>query len=164
MYTLTLKLKKTRSITSKYEHERSVTIMSFSIKEASERLGCPAHKIRYYEKEGLLPYIQRDEHGNRQFEQEHLDWMRLMSCFRATGMKISTLKHMVRLALDGDSTIPQRKAILSEYKEDLQRRQYELAEALEAVDNKLVIYEEIEKGRLPSESKLLSQMDSASKQ
>lgn len=87
-----------------------------------------------------------------------------MSCFRATGMKISTLKHMVRLALDGDSTIPQRKVILSEYKEDLQRRQYELAEALEAVDNKLVIYEEIEKGRLPSESKLLSQMDSASKQ
>lgn len=163
MCTLTLKLKKIRSVTSKYERERSVTLMSFSIKEASERLGCPAHKIRYYEKEGLLPYIQRDEHGNRQFEQEHLDWMRLMSCFRATGMKVSTLKHMVRLALDGDSTIPQRKAILNQYKEELQRRQDELAEALAAVDNKLVIYEEIEKGRLPSESKLLGQMESISK-
>lgn len=137
--------------------------MSFSIKEASERLGCPAHKIRYYEKEGLLPYIQRDEHGNRQFEQEHLDWMRLMSCFRATGMKVATLKQMVRLALDGDSTIPQRKMILHEYKEDLQRRQSELAEALEAVDNKLVIYEEIEQGRLPSETELLDQLESVSK-
>lgn len=137
--------------------------MTFSIKEASERLGCPAHKIRYYEKEGLLPYIQRDEHGNRLFEQEHLDWMRLMSCFRATGMKVSTLKHMVHLALNGDSTIPQRKAILNEYKEELQRRQLELAEALEAVNNKLVIYDEIEKGRLPSESQLLDQMESISK-
>jgi DNA-binding transcriptional MerR regulator len=137
--------------------------MSFSIKEASERLGCPAHKIRYYEKEGLLPYIQRDKHGNRQFEQEHLDWMRLMSCFRATGMKVATLKQMVRLALDGDSTIPQRKMILHKYKEDLQRRQSELAEALEAVDNKLVIYEEIEQGRLPSETELLDQLESVSK-
>ncbi|MNC64874.1 hypothetical protein D3C75_1151090 [compost metagenome] len=71
---------------------------------------------------------------------------------------------MVRLALDGDSTIPQRKAILNKYREDLQRRQQELAEALEAVDNKLVIYAEIEQGRLPSESKLLDQMDSISKQ
>ncbi|AIQ55705.1 MerR family transcriptional regulator [Paenibacillus borealis] len=137
--------------------------MSFSIKEASERLGCPAHKIRYYEKEGLLPYIQRDEHGNRQFEQEHLDWMRLMSCFRATGMKVATLKHMVRLALDGDSTIPQRKMILHQYKEDLQRRQSELAEALEAVDNKLVIYGEIEQGRLPSETELLDQLEVSAK-
>ncbi|MEK4369978.1 MerR family transcriptional regulator [Paenibacillus sp. FSL K6-1122] len=96
--------------------------MAFSIKEASEQLGCPAHKIRYYEKEGMLPYIQRDQHRNRMFEEEHLDWMRLMSCFRATGMKVSTLKQMVSLALDGDSTIPQRKAILHEYK----RHNYEL--------------------------------------
>ncbi|MCM3785551.1 MerR family transcriptional regulator [Neobacillus mesonae] len=137
--------------------------MTFSIKEASERLGCLAHKIRYYEKEGLLPYIQRDEHGNRLFEQEHLDWMRLMSCFRATGMKVSTLKQIVRLALDGDSTIPERKTILNEYKEDLQRRQHELAEALEAVNNKLAIYEDIEKGKVPSESDLLDQMESISK-
>ncbi|WP_339240599.1 MerR family transcriptional regulator [Paenibacillus sp. FSL R5-0517] len=134
--------------------------MAFSIKEASERLGCPAHKIRYYEKEGLLPFIRRDQHGNRMFEEEHLDWMRLMSCFRATGMKVSTLKHMVSLALEGDSTIPQRKAILHEYKEELHRRQLEIAEALAAVDNKLTIYEDIETGKLPSESKLLDQMES----
>lgn len=137
--------------------------MTFTIKEASERLGCPAHKIRYYEKEGLLPYIQRDRHGNRLFEQEHLDWMRLMTCFRATGMKVATLKEMVRLALEGDSTIPERKRMLNEYKKDLQRRQKELTEAFDAVNNKLSIYEDIEKGRLPSESKLLDQMESISK-
>ncbi|WP_217597527.1 MerR family transcriptional regulator [Cohnella sp. GbtcB17] len=133
--------------------------MSFTIKEASERLGCPAHTIRFYEKEGLLPYIKRDRHGNRLFEQDHLDWIRLMTCFRATGMKISLLKQMVNLALDGDATIPQRKAILNQYKEQLFRRQNELAEALDAVNNKLAIYEEIEEGRLPSESRLLNQME-----
>ncbi|OMF93576.1 MerR family transcriptional regulator [Paenibacillus sp. FSL R7-0337] len=133
--------------------------MTFTIKEASERLGCPAHTIRFYEKEGLLPYIKRDKNGNRLFEQDHLDWMRLMTCFRATGMKLSLLKEMVELAHGGDSTIPQRKAILNQYKEDLFRRQNELTEALGAVNNKLSIYEDIEKGRLPSESQLLIKME-----
>ncbi|MNI57934.1 HTH-type transcriptional regulator AdhR [compost metagenome] len=133
--------------------------MSFTIKEASERLGCPAHTIRYYEKEGLLPYIKRDQHGNRLFEQEHLDWIKLMTCFRATGMKVSVMKQMVQLALDGDATIPQRKAILNQYKADLFIRQRELEEAVDAVNNKLAIYEEIEQGRIPSESSLLEQME-----
>ncbi|NQX62524.1 MerR family transcriptional regulator [Paenibacillus qinlingensis] len=133
--------------------------MSYTIKEASERLGCPAHTIRFYEKEGLPPYIKRDRHGNRLFDQDHLDWIRLMTCFRATGMKISLMKQMVNLALDGDATIPQRKAILNQYKEELYRRQSQLAEALDAVNNKLAIYEDIERGRLPSESRLLNQME-----
>ncbi|MDQ8735969.1 MerR family transcriptional regulator [Paenibacillus sp. LHD-38] len=133
--------------------------MAFTIKEASERLGCSAPTIRYYEKEGLLPYIKRDKHGNRLFEQDHLDWIRLMTCFRATGMKMSLLKQMVNLALDGDSTIPQRKSILNQYKEDLFRRQSELAEALDAVNNKLSIYEDIEMGRASSESQLLKQIE-----
>ncbi|NQX44135.1 MerR family transcriptional regulator [Paenibacillus tritici] len=138
--------------------------MAFTIKEASERLGCPAHTIRFYEKEGLLPYIKRDKNGNRLFEQDHLDWIRLMTCFRATGMKLSLLKEMVNLALDGDSTIPQRKAILNQYKEDLFRRQNELAEALDAVNNKLSIYEDIEKGRIPSESQLLIKLEESERQ
>lgn len=47
--------------------------MGLSIKEASERLEIPPHTIRYYEKEGLLPFIQRDEHGNRIFGSTDLD-------------------------------------------------------------------------------------------
>ncbi len=144
--------------TSAYKLKKGSIYMTFSIKEVSERLGCSAHTIRYYEKEGLLPFIKRDKHGHRLFEQEHMDWIKLMTCFRATGMKMSLMKQMVNLALDGDSTIPQRKAMLNQYKEDLFRRQRELAEALDAVNNKLAIYEEIEKGRVHSESQLLNQL------
>ncbi|MNN64593.1 hypothetical protein D3C81_1800400 [compost metagenome] len=82
-----------------------------------------------------------------------------MTCFRATGMKVSVMKQMVQLALDGDATIPQRKAILNQYKADLFRRQRELEEAVDAVNNKLAVYEEIEQGRIPSESILLEQME-----
>ncbi|MET3942310.1 DNA-binding transcriptional MerR regulator [Paenibacillus sp. PvP094] len=134
--------------------------MSFTIKEASERLGCPAHKIRYYEKEGLLPYINRDQNGNRLFEEEHLEWMRVMSCFRATGMKVSVLKQMVNLAMEGASTIPLRKAMLTQYKKELHQRQNDLNQALEAVNQKLSIYDDMEKGKEDSENKLLQEMSS----
>lgn len=134
--------------------------MSFTIKEASERLGCPAHKIRYYEKEGLLPYIRRDQNGNRLFEEEHLDWMRVMSCFRATGMKVSVLKQMVNLAMEDASTIPLRKAMLTQYKKELHQRQNDLNQALEAVNQKLSIYDDMEKGKEDSENRLLQEMSS----
>lgn len=122
--------------------------MPFSIKEASEMLGCPAHTIRYYEKEGLLPNITRDEHGNRVFEQKDLNWIKLMTCFRRTGMKVAALKQIVDLALQGESTIPQRKAILEEHQQELHRQQIELNEAFYAVNQKLIIYDGIQKGTI----------------
>ncbi|ANE48177.1 hypothetical protein SY83_19880 [Paenibacillus swuensis] len=120
--------------------------MPFSIKQASDKLGCPAHTIRYYEKEGLLPNITRDEHGNRIFEQKDLNWIKLMTCFRRTGMKVAALKQIVDLAMQGDSTIPQRRAILEEHQKELHRQQLELNEAFYAVNHKLSIYDGIQKG------------------
>lgn len=120
----------------------------FTIKEASERLGYPASTIRYYEKEGLLPNIQRDKFGNRLFDQEDLNWMRLMTCFRATGMKIADLRKIVDLALQGDSTIEQRKEILMNHQKELIQRQKELNEAFEAVNYKLDMYNKIQNKKI----------------
>ncbi|KRF21776.1 MerR family transcriptional regulator [Paenibacillus sp. Soil787] len=115
--------------------------MIFSIKEVSERLGIPPHTIRYYEKEGLLPHIQRDPYGNRKFEQKDLDWIDIMMRLRSTGMSIVTLRKMVDLTVKGDSTIPERKEILEKHKLELQRKQVELDKANEAVNKKLLFYE-----------------------
>ncbi|MFC4779104.1 MerR family transcriptional regulator [Paenibacillus sp. GCM10023252] len=126
--------------------------MSFSIKDASDKLGIPAHTIRYYDKEGLLPFIQRDIHGNRIFEDKDLEWITLMTCFRVTGMPISQLKLIVDLALQGEATIHERKAILEEHKKVLKKQQNDLDRAFEAVDYKLSKYESIQKGEIPQSS------------
>ncbi|MBJ9989399.1 MerR family transcriptional regulator [Paenibacillus sp. S28] len=115
--------------------------MNFSIKEVSERLGIPPHTIRYYEKEGLLPNIQRDPNGNRMFEQKDVDWIDIMMRLRATGMSVVTVRKMVDLTVKGDVTIPERKAILEKHKLELQRKQVELDRANEVVNKKLLIYE-----------------------
>lgn len=99
-----------------------------------------------YEKEGLLPSLKRDEQGNRIFEPDDLNWISLMTCFRSTGMPVAALKQMVELATQGNSTIPQRQAILEAHKQELQRRQGELDRALEAVNLKLARYAPITAG------------------
>ncbi|MEC0167524.1 MerR family transcriptional regulator [Paenibacillus graminis] len=128
--------------------------MGISIKEASEKLGLPAHTIRYYEKEGLLPFLQRDGHGNRVFEEKDLESISLMNCFRATGLPVATLKQMVDLTLQGDSAIPQRAAILREYKRDLERQQQELDQAFAIVNMKLSKYDLLEQGQLTPQDRM----------
>ncbi|WP_254776780.1 hypothetical protein [Paenibacillus sp. yr247] len=49
---------------------------------------------------------------NRAFKQKDLDWIKLMTCFRVTGMSVAALRNIVNLAVQGDSTISERKAIL----------------------------------------------------
>lgn len=127
-------------------------MMGLSIKQASERLGIPPHTIRYYEKVGLLPFIQRDKHGNRIFEQNDLEWINLMTCFRVTGMPVADLKHIVDLALQGESTIAERKSILEKHKQALEKQREELDRAFEAVNYKLTKYDLIQKGEADSSS------------
>jgi MerR family transcriptional regulator, aldehyde-responsive regulator len=128
--------------------------MSLSIKEVSEKLGIPAHTIRFYEKEGLLPEIKRDEHGNRMFEQKDVDWMLLMGCFRSTGMPISDLKHFVELTLKGTSTLCERITMLTDYKRDLVQKQQDSQRSLDVVNYKLALYESIQNGEAPPDAPL----------
>ncbi|MFF2481726.1 MerR family transcriptional regulator [Paenibacillus sp. NPDC058071] len=118
----------------------------YTIKEASEILNCAAHTIRFYDKEGLLPNIRRDEKGNRLFDKKDLDWIRLMTCFRATGMSIAGIREIVELAEQGESTIAQRRAILQAHQAEIVKKQQVLNEAFEAVSQKLEVYNNIQNG------------------
>ncbi|MFD0677156.1 MULTISPECIES: MerR family transcriptional regulator [unclassified Paenibacillus] len=123
----------------------------FTIKEASEKLNCPAHTIRFYDKEGLLPNIRRDDNGNRLFDKRDLDWIRLMTCFRATGMSIAGIREIVELAKQGEKTIAQRRAILEAHQAEIVKKQQVLNDAFEAVSQKLEVYNNIQNGN-PEES------------
>ncbi|GAB6928240.1 MerR family transcriptional regulator [Paenibacillus sp. JCM 10914] len=118
----------------------------FTIKEASEKLNCPAHTIRFYDKEGLLPNIRRDDNGNRLFDKKDLDWIRLMTCFRATGMSIAGIREIVELAKQGEATIAQRRTILEAHQAEIVKKQQVLNEAFEAVSHKLEVYNNTQSG------------------
>ena len=49
--------------------------MKYTIKQVAEQFALSAHTLRYYEKEGLLPLVTRDENGNRLFGEADLEWL-----------------------------------------------------------------------------------------
>ncbi len=89
--------------------------MPYTIKEVSEKTGLTIPAIRYYETEGILPPVARNESGNRVFKDGDIEWLNLICCLRSTGMPVRHIKKFVRMCLEGDSTINQRITMLVEH-------------------------------------------------
>lgn len=62
--------------------------MTYTTAKAAEKIGISAHTLRFYDKEGLLPNIGRDEYGNRCFTDNDLQWLYLLQCLKNTGMSL----------------------------------------------------------------------------
>ncbi|MFN2747368.1 MerR family transcriptional regulator [Bacillus sp. z60-18] len=119
--------------------------MGYSIKEVAEKVGLPTHTLRYYEKEGLLPFIKRDANGNRIFEEKDLSWLELVICLRKTDIALSELRDIVNLTREGDWTVPKRKQILEQHKEKMLEKQRDLDRAFIKIDEKIIYYDSLEK-------------------
>ncbi|WP_054028750.1 MerR family transcriptional regulator [Bacillus sp. FJAT-28004] len=118
--------------------------MEIHIKEAADKIGLPAHTLRYYEQEGLLPFIKRDENGNRIFNEADLLWLELIVCLRKTDIPLSELRAIVELTKVGDSTASQRKQIFEKHKEKMMEKQRDLDNAFKKIDLKIQYYDELE--------------------
>ncbi|MGO4698139.1 MerR family transcriptional regulator [Paenibacillus sp. 2TAB26] len=119
--------------------------MKIHIKEAADKIGLPAHTLRYYEQEGLLPFIKRDENGNRIFNEADLLWLELIVCLRKTDIPLSELRAIVELTKVGDSTASQRKQIFEKHKEKMMEKQRDLDNAFIKIDLKIEYYDVLEK-------------------
>lgn len=56
--------------------------MTYTTAKAAEKIGISAYTLRFYDKEGLLPNIGRDEYGNRRFTDKDLQWLSLLQCLK----------------------------------------------------------------------------------
>lgn len=118
------------------------------ISEVSERTGLSISTIRFYEKSGLCPFIERGSDGKRIFSKTDCDWFALLASLRATGMPMKNMRAFAKLYALGDDTIPERKAALSAHKQSLEDRQVELDRCRAILKRKLQRYDEIMKEKI----------------
>jgi DNA-binding transcriptional MerR regulator len=115
--------------------------MSYSIDEVAKRFHLSPYTIRFYDKEGLLPFISRNKSGNREFTESDLNLFRLICCLKNTGMQIKDIKVYIDLVMRGTDTIELRKKILREHREKIIKQMDAFRESLDLVDSKIEIYE-----------------------
>ena len=111
------------------------------IAEVSERYVISQDTLRYYERIGLIPPVNRNESGIRDYREIDMRRVEFIKCMRSAGLPIETLIEYVRLVQQGDQTIEARKEILKEQWEQLVARMKEMQKTLDVLDHKIEVYE-----------------------
>lgn len=105
-------------------------------------VGINSSAMRYYEKEGILPIVKRDNNGSRTYTDENIEWLKFIKLLRATDMGIEDIKYYVYLFNQGHSTIEKRREILSEHKESIKNEIISKLDCLDQINYKLGVYDE----------------------
>jgi DNA-binding transcriptional MerR regulator len=111
------------------------------IAEVSQRYEITADTLRYYERIGLLPSVNRTESGIRDFNELDVRRVAFIKCMRSAGLPIEVLSEYMELVQQGDATIEARKEILITQREQLAARMAEMQKTLDLLDYKIDVYE-----------------------
>lgn len=104
--------------------------MSYSIGQVAEKLGVSIDTLRYYDKQGILPFVQRDSAGRRQFTENDLHLMRTIICLKNAGVSVADISKFISLRLIGDATLEERTQLLAAHEQDLQKQINDLQETM----------------------------------
>ncbi len=115
--------------------------MPYTIKQAAELVGVTPVTLRYYDREGLLPFMQRSDSGYRLFSDDDLAMLRVIECLKKTGMPIKDIRQFCEWVQMGDSSLRQRHEMFLERKRVVEAQMAELQETLDFVNHKCWYYE-----------------------
>ena len=113
-------------------------------------IGLTAHTLRYYERIGLAAKPPRGPDGRRRYTEMNLDWLRLITRLRATGMSIAEMCRYAELVRDGPSTTAERRQLLQDHRDAVHQRIVELQRDLAVIDTKIETYTVTERDAVTS--------------
>lgn len=116
-----------------------------TIAEVSRKYDISQDTLRYYERIGIIPHVNRSASGIRNYNEESCGWIELAKCMRSAGVQIEPLIEYCELVQKGDTTISARRNLLEEERQKIQDKIADMQAALERLNYKISRYEEAEK-------------------
>lgn len=116
-------------------------MMTYTVGEMAKLLGVPSSTLRYYDKEGLLPFVERSSSGIRMFHEKDYEWLQMIGCLKKAGMSLKDIRQYIHLAMEGDSTIEERLQLFYRQRELLQAQMEALQRTMDVLDYKCWYYE-----------------------
>lgn len=114
--------------------------MTYSISEVAKELNLTVYTLRYYDKEGLMPFVERTPNGTRLFKESDLDALKVIECLKSTGMPIKEIKNFIDWCSEGDSSLQQRYDMFMERKATVIAQMEELKLTMELIEHKCNYY------------------------
>lgn len=113
-----------------------------TITEVSKKYELSADTLRYYERVGLIPGVNRNKNGIRDYTEEDCRWVEFIKCMRSAGLPIEVLIEYVTLFQQGDETVEARKELLTEQRKQLIGKMEDIKKTIERLDYKIERYEQ----------------------
>ena len=113
----------------------------YTIGQVSEMFGLPISTLRYYDKQGLFPNMERIS-GIRKFSDNELEALRVIECLKKSGLEIKDIKQFMDWCVEGASTYPQRKALFEKQRKRLEAELIHMNKVLDMLKFKCWYYEQ----------------------
>lgn len=110
--------------------------MFYTVGEMAKKLDVAPSTLRYYDKEGLLPFVERSSGGIRVFKEADYEWLKVIDCLKKTGMQLKDIKTFIEMAMQGDDTIEKRLKLIIKQKTAVEMQIAELEETLRTLEFK----------------------------
>lgn len=127
----------------------------YSMKEACQLCNMTYDTLKFYCNKGLVPNVKRDKNNYRVFDDNDIGWLNSLSCLKKCGMSIDEIKEYLDYCLQGQSTIPTRKIILSQKREGLLKQMQVIQESIDYIDKKQKFYDDVLNGEIEYQSNLI---------
>lgn len=116
--------------------------MDYTISQAAEKTGISVYTLRYYDKEGLMPFLDKREDGTRVFKESDYEWLKTISCLKDTGMSIREIRDFISLCMQGDETLKTRLEIMRKHQADFEEKMKQMERYRTAIQNKVRYYDD----------------------
>lgn len=113
----------------------------YTIGQVSEMFQLPISTLRYYDKEGLFPNLERTS-GIRKFSETEIEALRVIECLKKTGMGIKDIKQFMDWCAEGPSTYAKRKELFENREKALEEQLEELKINMAMIKFKCWYYEQ----------------------
>ena len=113
----------------------------YSIKDIASICDLSVHTIRFYDKEGLLPFVTSNNSGNRQFSETDLEMVKLICCLKNSLMQVKEIKRYIDLFMQGESTAPLRRQMMIDQRKSILAQISDLKKQLNIIELKIAYYD-----------------------
>lgn len=113
----------------------------YTIGQVAELFDIPISTLRYYDKEGLFPDMQRVA-GIRKFSEKELEALRIIECLKKSGLEIKDIKRFMQWCTQGSETYPQRRELFLQQKKHVEEEIQRLNQVLDLLTFKCWYYEQ----------------------
>lgn len=112
----------------------------YSIGEVVKQTGLSAHTLRYYEKEGLLPFVTKNSSGLRVYTTNDLGWLSMIECLKDSGLQIKEIRQYIEWFRQGDSTLQQRLELFQNRRKALEAEMVRMQTVMNKITFKETLY------------------------